>query len=128
MLFNSIKYFLTDLYLNAVIKKVEISKKYQNLISVFSKKLVNKLSVYDKHDHEIKTESKQSLFRLIHNLFVIKLATLWTYINENLKKSFIRESCLLSKTLILFIKKKDNLLYLCVDDWDLNVIIIKNYY
>ena len=50
------------------------------------------------------------------------------YINKNLKKSFIKESYLLSKALILFIKKKNNLLYLCVDYQSLNIVIIKNQY
>ena len=58
MLLNSTECFLTNLCLEITMKKVRISKKYQNLILVSFKKLVNKLSVYNKYNYEINIKSK----------------------------------------------------------------------
>ena len=76
MLFNNTECSLTNLYSNAAIKKIRIFKKYQNLILVFFKKLVNKLSVYNKYNHKIDMKNKQFLFKSIYNLSVIKLKIL----------------------------------------------------
>ena len=57
-----------------------------------------------------------------------KLGVLRGYIDENLKKGFIRESKLLVGYLILFIPKKDGKLRLYIDYRKLNNITIKNRY
>jgi hypothetical protein len=65
---------------------------------------------------------------LIYNLFLIELKILKSYIENNLIKDFITSNVFFSSALILFIKKKDDELHLCVDYRDLNVVIIKNKY
>ena len=50
------------------------------------------------------------------------------YLNENLKKKFIRKSQSSTKYSILFVFKKDETLRLCVDYRKLNEITIKNRY
>jgi hypothetical protein len=64
----------------------------------------------------------------IYNLFLIELKVLKSYIEDNLIKDFIISNIFSSSVLILFIKKKDDELRLCVDYKSLNVVIIKNKY
>jgi hypothetical protein len=55
----------------------------------------------------------------------------WTfceYINENLEKGFIWHSKSLVGALILFVKKKDGSLWMCVNYCGLNWLTIKNQY
>jgi hypothetical protein len=50
------------------------------------------------------------------------------YINENLKKGYIRLSTLLARYPVLFVLKLNEKLRICVDYRQLNAIIIKNRY
>jgi hypothetical protein len=50
------------------------------------------------------------------------------YIDENLKKRFIRHSKSLADALIFSIKKKDGYSWMCVDYRGLNQFVIKNQY
>ena len=68
------------------------------------------------------------MFELIYALFKKELRILRKYLNENLKKEFIRKSQSSTKYSILFVLKKDETLRLCVDYRKLNEITIKNRY
>jgi hypothetical protein len=50
------------------------------------------------------------------------------YINENLKKGYIRFSILLTRYPVLFVSKLNGKLRMCVDYRQFNAIIIKNRY
>jgi hypothetical protein len=50
------------------------------------------------------------------------------YINENLKKKYIRFSTLLTRYPVLFVPKLNGKLRMCVDYRQFNAIIIKNRY
>ena len=50
------------------------------------------------------------------------------YINKHLQSEYITWSKSSAASLILFIKKKNDSLQLCVNYWSLNVITIKNKY
>ena len=50
------------------------------------------------------------------------------YLDENLKKEFIRESQSSAEYSILFVSKKDEKLQLCVNYQRLNNITVKNSY
>jgi hypothetical protein len=50
------------------------------------------------------------------------------YINENLKKRYIRLSILLARYLILFVPKPNGKLRMCIDYRQFNAIIVKNRY
>ena len=64
----------------------------------------------------------------IYALSHTQLETLRNYLDENLKKDFIREAKITAGFLILFVPKKDEKLRLCIDYKKLNIITIKNKY
>ena len=79
-------------------------------------------------DHKIELEpGKEPTFGPIYQLSKTELEVLRGYIDENLKKGFIRESKSSAGYPILF-AKKDGSLRLCVDYRKLNDITIKNRY
>jgi hypothetical protein len=57
-----------------------------------------------------------------------ELAALHEYIDENLSKNFIQHSKPPTGALILFVKKKDGSLYMCVDYRGFNKVTKKNCY
>ena len=93
----------------------------------FQKKTI-KLSNRTSYDHAIKTKKKMSFFESIYNMSIIEFETLREYIDENLAKKFIIEFIFSTKVSILFVKKSNEELRLCVNYRELNVIIIKNKY
>jgi hypothetical protein len=80
------------------------------------------------HDLIIDTQEKNFLFDIIYNLFAKKLRIFRVYIEKNLEKEFITSFTFFVAILILFTKKKDDELRLCVNYRDLNEITIKNRY
>jgi len=64
----------------------------------------------------------------IYSLSVIELQTLQEFIDENLKMRAIWPSQLPGEALVLFVKKKNRDLRLCVDYHGLNKITWKDYY
>jgi len=66
--------------------------------------------------------------RPIYSLSLLELQTLWDFINKNIKISIIRPSNSPCGALVLFIKKKDGTLRLCVDYWGLNHLTRKDRY
>jgi hypothetical protein len=73
-------------------------------------------------------QEKNFFFDTIYNLFVEELRIFRVYIEKNLEKEFITSFTSFIAILILFIKKKNDELRLCVDYRDLNEITIKNRY
>jgi len=64
----------------------------------------------------------------IYSLSALELQTLWNFIDENLKTRLIRPSQFPCGASILFVKKKNSSLRLCVDYWGLNKITRKDHY
>ncbi|EAL22396.1 hypothetical protein CNBB2750 [Cryptococcus deneoformans B-3501A] len=73
-------------------------------------------------------EGKNPPFGPIYNLSETELEALREYLDENLKKGFIRPSESPAGAPILFVKKKDGSLRMCVDYRGINKITIKNRY
>ena len=73
-------------------------------------------------------EGTQPPFGPIYNLSQNELATLREYLDENLAKNFIRHLKSPAGAPILFVKKEDGSLRMCVDYRGLNKIIVKNRY
>lgn len=67
-------------------------------------------------------------FKNIYGLALNELEVLKDYVEENLRKGFIRHSKSPAGAPVMFVKKKDGSLRLCVDYRGLNAITVKNRY
>ena len=81
----------------------------------------------NKHAIELE-EGKQPPFDPIYSLGPVELETLKTYIKTNRANGFIRLSRSSNGALILFYRKPNRSLRLCVNYWNFNNITIKNRY
>jgi hypothetical protein len=108
--------------------KIQIFSQYSDLFEAFSERVVNTLLEHAAHDLVIDTQEKNFLFDIIYNLFANELRILRVYIEKNLEKEFITLFTFFTAILILFIKKKDDELKLCVNYCEFNEITIKNRY
>ncbi len=106
-----------------------IPEELQQFANVFSEKEAAMLPPRRDFDHAIPLipETKPK-FGPIYALSIIEQQALQKYITENLKKGFIQPSQSPAASPILFVKKKDGSLRLCVDYRQLNAITIKNRY
>ena len=104
---------------NALMLVTELSwilAEYQVFTKVFLKKKVNELPVHRMHDHAINLKGTGDLpFGPLYNLSSNKLKVLWDYLADNLVKGFIQTSTSPLEVPILFVKKKDSTLQLCID-------------
>jgi hypothetical protein len=102
---------------------------YSEFVDVFSKAKEETLAPHRSIDHAIDLEPG---FKLpcgrIYNLSEFELRTLKAYIEMNLANGFIQRSSSSAAAPILFAKKKDGGLRLCVDYQVLNSGTIKNRY
>ncbi|EAL23701.1 hypothetical protein CNBA3480 [Cryptococcus deneoformans B-3501A] len=106
-----------------------VPKEYHQYLDVFDKKSADTLPEHRSFDHHIPLEEgKNPPFGPIYNLSEKELEALREYLDENLKKGFIRPSKSPARAPILFVKKKDGSLRMCVDYRGINKITIKNRY
>ena len=110
----------------ATVKEMILPIEYADFADVFFLTLVHELPSHALHDHAIETSNSQPLFGPIYLLSAVELNVLKKYIKDNLEKDFIIPFTSLAGALILFMKKKDGGLRLCINYWDLNVLIRKN--
>ena len=104
-----------------------IPAKYAEFVTVFSKTQVEILPPHRSTDHAIDLEPGSKLpYRRIYNLSEVELCALKAYIETNLENGFIQRSSSPAASLILFVRKKDGSLHLCVDYRALNNITIQN--
>jgi hypothetical protein len=73
-------------------------------------------------------EKKKPKSQYIYSLSEKELQVLREYINENLKKKYIRPLTLLARYPVLFVPKLNGKLRIYIDYRQLNAIIIKNRY
>ena len=106
-----------------------LPKKYIEFKDVFDKKLADILPQHRHYDCPIDLqEGEYPPFGPIYSLSQPELQALKLYIEENLNKGFIRHSKSPAGAPILFVKKKDGSLRLCVDYRGLNKVTIRNRY
>ena len=111
-------------------KKVRIPDNYSDFADVFSEEkalVLPERTELNKHDIDLE-DGKQPPFGPIYSLDLVELETLKTYIEIYLKIGFIWPSKSSASAFILFDKKPDSSLYLCVDYQGLNNYTIKNRY
>ena len=107
-----------------------VSHIYKNWKHLFrEEKTTIVLFKHQSWNHEIKLKlRKQLTFEFIYALFEKELKKIRKYLNENMKKEFIKKFELSTKYSIFFVFKKNDTFYLCVDYRKLNNITIKNRY
>jgi hypothetical protein len=114
---------------NAIIKNIEIPDIYKEYTDVFEKKNADLLPEHRPYDIAIDLQpGKSAPWGPIYSLSNEELKALREYLDENLEKGFIRPSKSPAGAPILFVKKKDLSLRLCVDYRGLNAVTIKNRY
>jgi len=107
----------------------DIPEQYRDLATVFSKKEADKLPPHRPTDCEIILKEGATLhYGPIYPLTLDESEVLQEYIKENREKGFIRESCSPAGYPVLFQKKKDGSLRLCVDYKKLNEVTVRNSY
>jgi len=102
---------------------------YSEFVAVFSKAKSETLAPHRSIDHAIDLEQGFKLpYGRIYTLSDFELRTLKAYIETNLANGFIQRSSSSAAAPILFAKKKDGGLQLCVDYRALNTGTFKNRY
>ena len=109
-------------------KKVTMPTKYSDFADVFLEKSANVLLERTKaNKHAIKLEEgKQPSYEPIYSLGLVEFEIFKTYIKINLSNSFIQTSKSPAGAPILFVRKPDDSLRLCVNYRGLNNLTIKN--
>ena len=106
----------------------EVPAEYSNYSNIFSAK--NAVELQENtgmNEHAIKLkEGKQPSFEPIYSLGPVELETLKTYIKTNLANGFIRSFKSPAGIFILFDRKLNRSLCLCINYQGLKNIIIKN--
>jgi len=98
-----------------------IPPEYRNYADVFSKVKASELPLH--HDYDLKIELEEGTsppLGTLYSLSLVEISTLWTFIDENLTTDFIRPTASSHAAPVLFVKKKDGSLCLCVDFRGLN--------
>ena len=106
-----------------------IPSKYHKFANVFSKTKAEVLTSYHPYNLKINLEEgAQPLIGPIYSLSASKQEVLKKFIEKNLNTGFIWSISSLYSALVLFIKKKDGSLCLCVNFYSLNYISKRNCY
>ncbi len=101
----------------------------QDLKKVFFKILSDSLNTYNQMKHFIDLmKSKMFCIEFIYKMTWDELAAIWDYLNSTLKKKWICSSSSFAKVSVLFVKKLNENLHLCMNYHDLNEITVKNNY
>jgi hypothetical protein len=105
----------------------EMPSQYVEYADVSSEDAAKELTKHTQHNLPIKlTDNAQPPHKPIYNLSAIELEILRNYLSEYIERGWIRRSKSPAGALILFVKKKDGSLRLCVDYRGLNKITVKN--
>ena len=106
-----------------------LPEEYHNFLDVVSKSKAGKLADHQPYDLKI-TLDKGTIpsFSPIYSLSQEELAALWKFIDKNLATGFIHPSSSPCGAPVLFIRKKDGSLQLCINFQGLNQISKKDHY
>jgi len=106
-----------------------VPPEYRDYADVFSKAKASELPPHRDYNLKIDLEEGTSPpLGTLYSLSPVELSTLRTFINENLNTGFIHPTASSHAALVLFVKKKDGSLHLCVDFRGLNKITKKDRY
>jgi hypothetical protein len=106
-----------------------LPEELKDYADVFSPKEAEKLSPHRNYDHNIRLQKgKTPPFGPLYPMFRNELIALKEWLEENLRKGFIRSSSSPAVSPVLFVKKADEGLRFCVDYRELNNISVKDRY
>jgi len=106
-----------------------VPPEYHDYADVFSKAKASELPPHRDYDLKIDLEEGTSPpLGTLYSLSPVELSALRTFINENLNTGFIHPTASSHAALVLFVKKKDGSLRLCIDFRGLNKITKKDRY
>jgi hypothetical protein len=106
-----------------------VPPEYHKFLPLFSEAETNKLLPHHPYDYHIPLkEGFTPPFGPIYSLSRMEMEALQKWLDENLSKGFIRASSSPAGAPILFVKKGDGSLCLCVDYQGLNEGTIQNHY
>ena len=106
-----------------------VPSKYYKFADIFSKIKAETLPFHHPYNLKINLEEDtQPLVGPIYSLSVSEQEALKEFIEKNLNMCFIQPTSSPHSALVLFIKKKDGSLCLCVNFYSLNCILKKNCY
>ncbi len=96
---------------------------------MFSKILSDSLNMHDQMKHFIDLmKSKMFHIEFIYKMIQNEFTVIWNYLDSTLEKKWIHSSSSSAKAFILFVKKLNKSLHLCMNYHDLNKITVKNNY
>ena len=130
-LFYSSNKLSSQYYINNVKQLTDITlpTEYNDFAHIFSEVASEKLPPHRPYDHSIPLlPDTTPPFGPIYSLSELELGALKEYIDSNLAKGYIKPSTSPAGAPILFVKKKDGSLRLCVDYRGLNNITVRNRY
>ena len=108
---------------------VKLPVELKDYRDVFSPKEAEKLPPHRPYDHNIKLEDgKIPPWGPLYPMSRVQLATLKEWLEENLRKGFIRPSSSPASSPVLFVSKPDGSLRLCMDYRGLNAVSEKDRY
>ena len=114
---------------NTLVDLSSIPSEYHDCADVFSKSKADTLPPHRPYDLKINLEEGTSPpLGLIYSLSPAELATLCKFIDEHLKSCFIHPTNSPYGAPILFVKKKNGQLWLCINFCGLNQITKKDHY
>ena len=106
-----------------------VPSEYHEFSDIFSKNKAKVLILYYSYNLKINLkEDAQPLVSPMYSLLASKQEALKEFIEKNINMDFIWPTLSPYSTLVLFIKKKDSSLHLCVNLHSLNYISKKDYY
>ena len=106
-----------------------VPPEYHDFADVFSMSKASQLAPHREHDLKINLkEGTSPPLGCTYSLSTSELESLWTFLDEHLANSFIWPSSSAHAALVLFIRKKDGILHLCIDFRGLNKIMKKDCY
>jgi hypothetical protein len=106
-----------------------LTKVYHEFTDVFSKSKANTLAPHREYDLKIDLEEgTHPPLGTLYSLSLSELEALRTFLDEHLANGFIRPSSSAHAAPVLFVRKKDGSLRLCVDFRGLNKIMKKDRY
>ena len=107
----------------------KLPREHHEFTILFSQEEFNKLPSHQLYDHIIPLLSdKEPSKSFLYNMSRDELLVLQKYLKEHLFKSFIQVSSSLAASSVIFVKKSEGDLWLCVNYCDLNNLTVKNCY